>query len=107
MRQRIIGSNIIEYGEATYKMINEQIKPTISVMGTLLDDIEWQGNAKNSYFNYYKNIMFEVKKIPNVLEVYLKFLSSTMETYEDLMHDLKTSFDKLDDELANEGDLNE
>ena len=113
MRQRIIGDDILNYEVELSNIINNQINPCVNNMDSLLNNISWQGQAKDSFTSNYKNTVLEIKKIANVLKVYIKFLSEVMGNYEELMQVLKNNYDELELELSSnaigeiKGDKNE
>ena len=96
MRQRIIGTEIINYENSLDDTIEKNIIPRINEMQNVFNDIEWKGIGKDSFVNSYDEVLFELKKIPNVLKLYVKFLNSSMTDYEDLMMELKKQYDDFD-----------
>lgn len=96
MRQRIIGTEIINYENSLDDTIEKNIIPRINEMQNVFNNIEWKGIGKDSFVNSYDEVLFELKKIPNVLKLYVKFLNSSMTDYEDLMTELKKQYDDFD-----------
>jgi hypothetical protein len=96
MRQRIIGTEIINYENSLDDTIEKNIIPRINEMQNVFNNIEWKGIGKDSFVNSYDEVLFELKKIPNVLKLYVKFLNSSMTDYEDLMMELKKQYDDFD-----------
>ena len=107
MRQKIIGTDINNYETALNNTIDNNIIPRINEMKTVFNDINWQGEGKESFVSNYNNIMFEINKIPKVLKLYMKFLDSSMTNYKELMIELKKNFDNLEEVIEKPGDLDE
>lgn len=106
MRHRIIGNDIIEYINTMHSSVENNVNPKIDDISLLLENTKWTGIGKNHFKDSYDSITFEMKKIPKVIDLYLKFLSIAMNKYENLTVELKKSFDELEEELY-EGDVNE
>lgn len=105
MRQKIIGNDIVSYEMELNKIMEDGIKPKINIMNNLLNDTIWEGNAKDAFSSKYNNVLYEIKKIPNVLKIYTKFLNITMNNYENLMKEIKVSYDNLEEDINSSGDV--
>ena len=106
MRQKIIGDDIINYEMELNKIIDDSIKSKIEIMNNLLKNINWEGDGKDAFASKYNNAIFEIKKIPNALKLYTSFLDRTMNNYENLMKEIKISYDNLEEDINNSGDIN-
>jgi len=105
MKKKIIGYDIVSYGNTLNNIIENDINPKIIEIDSLLNNVKWQGITKESFENKYNSVIFELKKIPKVLDLYNKILFQIMNNFEDMIYELRSDFEELEFELNQKGDF--
>jgi len=89
-----------------YKIeLQKKIKSLNKVLESLFKSREkliWQGEAYDTAMDIFYDKMKDLYVIPEVLELYIKFIDTALNDYQAGMEEIKQSFDEILDQIKNE-----
>jgi len=90
--------NLINYLD---EIVNEKMIMQIKSMNDATNKLVWNGPAYDATIRMYNNMMNEINLIPETLNLYISFLKSTTDNYDEGLNEIKKRFIKLTEQYNN------
>ena len=109
MRYILKNNELCEFSNNMDSLVNNDITEKITNMKTIAEKTEWIGPGRDSFVDYYSEIMTEINRIPTVLNSYLDYLTNVSNDYDDTLNSVQKEIDTLkvdEEENKKVGDYN-
>jgi uncharacterized coiled-coil DUF342 family protein len=94
MQYHVDFTSFEEYKEELTKKI-DLFRSELDKVSNTHQKLEWQGDAFNTATNIFYNKMYDLYIIPQILELYVKFIDMALVDYRDGMEEVKKSFEEI------------
>ena len=99
MKYRLKGNELTTFTHELDELINNELDEKIRAMGPLARKTVWQGPARNAFVKEYENVMYEIRKIPQLLFLYTDYLNKVINNYDDTLNDVNNNMNKIEQKV--------
>ena len=108
MRYVLKNNELCDFNNNMQSLINNEINEKITTMQTIAEKTEWVGSGRDSFIDYYDEVMREINKIPKILSLYTNYLTNVSMDYDDALSEVQKEIQSLKTETdyKKDGDIN-
>ncbi|MBP5684674.1 MAG: hypothetical protein J6X02_05420 [Bacilli bacterium] len=101
MKYHVDFDNFEEYKVELQKMINS-FNNELDILFKSREKLIWQGEAYDTAMDIFCDKMKDLYVIPEILELYIKFIDTALSNYQEGMEEIRKSFEEILERIKEE-----
>ena len=94
MQYHVDFNSFEEYKNGLKKQV-DNFRNELDIVRKLEDHLNWEGEAKTTALDLFGDKLYDLYTIPQILDLYIKFMDIALTDYQDGMEEIKKSFDEV------------